>query len=170
MRRGRVHFDEALQPVAKVRFARRRVGPKCGPFSPHHLTRGECAESEASLSRNSSGAKLARLRRQTIQVCAPGVSMSVCWTALDLSHSRNLRLMSMRRSSVPQAIQSRCSCALALESSPGKVLSKSSLSPPELNAPIQEKRSSAFKPTWRDSAPPIESPAMARELRSADTR
>jgi hypothetical protein len=74
--------------------------------------------------------KLARLRRQTIQVCAPGVSISACRIPLDSSQSRNLRLGLMSRSSVPQAIQRRRTCALAFESSAGKRASKFSLSPP----------------------------------------
>src|SRR5271157_112549 len=119
---------------------------------------------------NKREAKLARLRRQTIQVWAPGVSISVCWIAFDLSQSRNLRFMSMRWSSVPQAIQSRRSCELALESSAGKSALKSSESPPELKAPIQAKRSRVFNPVKRDSAPPRDSPATARDLRSFETR
>ena len=100
--------------------------------------RGRCS-TQGDLSRNKRGAKSARLRRQTIQVCAPGVSISVCWIPLDLSHSRNLRLASMRWSLVPQATQSRLSCESAFESSAGKALSKSSPSPPELKAPTQAK-------------------------------
>ena len=42
--------------------------------------------------------------------------------------------------------------------------------PPALNAPIQAKRSTALSPTNSDSAPPIDSPAMAREFRSVSTR
>src|SRR5690242_2869459 len=60
--------------------------------------------------RKSSWAKSVRLRRQTIQVCIPGVSMSACTIFLEASHLRKVRLMSMRRSSVPQAIQSNLIC------------------------------------------------------------
>ena len=44
--------------------------------------------------------------RHTIHVCMPGVSISVCRTPFDFSHSRNLRFCSISRSSVPQAIHS----------------------------------------------------------------
>jgi hypothetical protein len=60
--------------------------------------------------RNSSGANSARFRRHTIQVCIPGVSISVIFTPLVLNHSRRLRLIVIAWSSVPHAIQSRCSC------------------------------------------------------------
>lgn len=44
----------------------------------------------------SKGAKLIRLRRQTIQVWASEVSMSVKAMSFDFSHALNLRLSSMR--------------------------------------------------------------------------
>ena len=55
---------------------------------------------------NSRGVKAIRLRRQTIQVWAPGVSMSVKAMFFDFSQVLNLRLSSMRRSLVPHAIHS----------------------------------------------------------------
>ena len=69
---------------------------------------------------NSSGVKLIKLRRQTIQVCAPGVSMSVNAMSFDFSQALNLRLSSMRWSLVPQAIHSTRSCEACLASSAGK--------------------------------------------------
>src|SRR5262245_904754 len=112
---------------------------------------------------NNKDAKVVRLRRQTIQVCAPGVSISTCCTFFDFNHSRNLRLISIRRSSVPQAIHKSRSCEFALESSEENSVSNFSLSPPELKAPIQANWSRLFKPVSRDSEPPIESPAIARD-------
>src|SRR5215472_13727987 len=70
---------------------------------------------------NSSGVNAIRLRRQTIQVWAPGVSTSVKAMFCDFSHDLNLRLSSMRRSSTPQAIQSVCNWAAFVESSPEKL-------------------------------------------------
>src|SRR6266852_500855 len=87
--------------------------------------------------RNSSEVKAVRFRRHTIQVWAPGVSMSTCRTPLDASHARSLRFRSISRSSVPQAIHSKRSCWSARESRAGKSFSKSSGRPPELKAPIQ---------------------------------
>src|SRR5260370_4748670 len=87
------------------------------------LAHKEISEMEVSSQphsyRNNSPANSARFLRQTIHVCAPGVSMSVCCTPLVLSHSRNLRLISINPSSVPQAIHSRRSCWLAFASSDG---------------------------------------------------
>ena len=42
--------------------------------------------------------------------------------------------------------------------------------PPELKAPIQANLSRLFSPVSSDSDPPMESPAIARELRSLVTR
>src|ERR1019366_1597742 len=42
--------------------------------------------------------------------------------------------------------------------------------PPELNAPTHANLSRLFRPVSRDSDPPIERPAIARELRSLVTR
>src|SRR5207249_4505146 len=120
--------------------------------------------------RKSSDENSVKLRRQTIQVCMPGVSMSACLTFLDASHARNLRLISIKRSSVPHAIHNKCSCSVALGSTAGNSLSNSSVIPPELNAPIQPNLSKVFKPVSKDSEPPMERPAMARELRSLFTR
>src|SRR5712692_7183319 len=78
-----------------------------------------------------------RLRRQTIHVCAPGVSMSTCLIFFEASHARTLRLISIKRSSVPHAIQSKRSCSPDFASSAGNSLSNSSEMPPELKAPIQ---------------------------------
>src|SRR5229473_3825239 len=87
---------------------------------------------------NSSAANAARFLRQTIQVCIPGVSTSVNWTPLCLSHDLNSRLGLMRPSSVPQAIQSDFSFLLTLASRPGNsALNSWYSSPPELKAPIQ---------------------------------
>ena|SRR5947209_4637212 len=58
------------------------------------------------LSRNNNGANAARFLRQTIQVCAPGVSTSVCLIPLFVSHSRKWRFHSNKPSSVPHAIHS----------------------------------------------------------------
>ena len=77
-------------------------------------------QAEYYLAANSSGVKAIRLRRQTIQVCAPGVSMSVNATFFDFSQVLNLRLGSIKLSLVPQAIQSWRSCAVCLVSSAGK--------------------------------------------------
>ena len=61
---------------------------------------GECAVAERGFSdliyRNNNCANSARFRRQTIQVCIPGVSISVIFTSLVLSHSRRLRLIVIR--------------------------------------------------------------------------
>src|SRR6516225_596002 len=85
---------------------------------------------------------------------------------LEASHLRKSRLMSMRWSSVPQAIQSSLICLPELASSAGNSLSNSGLKPPELKAPIQANFSRVLRPVRSDSAPPMERPAMARELRS----
>src|ERR1700722_5499771 len=69
--------------------------------------------------RNNNGAKVARLRRQTIQVCMPGVSISVTWTPFPFSHSRNLRFPVMSLSSVPHAIHNSLSWLFAFSSSFG---------------------------------------------------
>src|SRR2546430_6079063 len=47
--------------------------------------------------RKSSAVNSVKLRRQTIQVCAPGVSMSRCLIFLEASQPRNLRLMSIKQ-------------------------------------------------------------------------
>ena len=60
--------------------------------------------------------------------------------------------------------------AIAFAFKPGKSLSNSSGKPPELNAPIQANLSTLFKPVSSDSLPPMESPAIARELLSFFTR
>lgn len=60
--------------------------------------------------RNNSEVNSTRVRRQTSHVCAPGVSISVCWTPLDASHARNFRFTSIKPSSVPQAIHSNRTC------------------------------------------------------------
>src|SRR5437773_2795617 len=95
---------------------------------------------------NRRGASSARLRRHTIQVCAPGVSMGVKWMSLDLSQSRNLRFGSIRRSSVPHAIHSRRRSEFTLAVSFGYVVLKSSAAPPALKDATQAKRSMAFRP------------------------
>jgi hypothetical protein len=61
-------------------------------------------------------------------------------------------------------------CAFAFASSEGNAAGISSRMPPELNAPIQAKRSSVFRPVVSDSAPPMERPAIARAWRSFATR
>ena len=94
------------------------------------------AEANLGFQRNSSGANSVRLRRHTSQVCAPGVSISMWRTPFEPSHARRVRLISIKWSSVPQAIQSNRKCVLALASSAGNCLSKSGVIPPELNAPI----------------------------------
>src|SRR5262249_25020857 len=86
--------------------------------------------------RNRSWLKSARLRRHTIQVCMPGVSMSACAMFFAASHFRKLRLMWMRRSSVPQAIHSNLIRELDLPSRSGNSFSNSGVKPPELKAPI----------------------------------
>ena len=91
--------------------------------------------------------QVARLRRQTIQVCAPGVSTIVWRTPLASSHACSLRLGSMRPSSVPQAIQSRRKRSFAAAARLGKVASRSSGRPPALKAPTQANVSSALRPT-----------------------
>src|SRR5262249_14558854 len=54
--------------------------------------------SHKSDQRKSSELNSVKLRCQTIQVCALGVSMSACLILLDASHVRNLRLTSIRSS------------------------------------------------------------------------
>ena len=120
--------------------------------------------------RNNSWTKLARFRRQTIHVCDPDVSTCVCRIPLVSSHEFNFRFEAMSPSSVPHEIQRSRVFAFASEESPGKTFSKSSFIPPELNAPIQAKRSRLLSPANSDSAPPMESPAIARDPRSARTR
>src|SRR5216683_8333666 len=108
--------------------------------------------------RNRSELNSVKLRRHTIQVCEPGVSMSTCLIFFDASQARNWRLISSKRSSVPHATQSKCNCSADLESSAGNSLSKSSVSPPKLKAPIQPNLSRVFRPVSNDSEPPMESP------------
>src|SRR5437762_9177920 len=95
--------------------------------------------------------------------------MSTCLIFLDASQARTLRLISIKRSSVPHAIQSKCSCSADFALRAGNSLSNSSVIPPELKAPTQANLSSVFRPVSKDSEPPIERPAMARELRSLIT-
>ena len=147
---GRRELCAGGEPGARQR-ARRRGRPRCDY-------------------RNSSPANSARFRRQTIQVCMPGVSMSVCWMPFVFSHSRRLRLIVIRRSSVPQAIHSRRNCWFAFASRRESLCQTSSGIPPELKAPTQANLSRLFRPVSSDSDPPIESPAIARELRSFVTR
>src|SRR5581483_5085839 len=86
---------------------------------------------------NSNGANADRVRRHTIQVCIPGVSISVNWTPLSFSHDLNWRFTFSRPSSVPQAIQSSLSFLFTLASRPGNSVPKSCRSiPPELKPPI----------------------------------
>src|SRR5512135_1480264 len=87
--------------------------------------------------RNNNWTKLARLRRQTIHECDPGVSICVWWIPLASSHEFSFRLTAMRPSSVPHEIQRSRIFVFAFEVSPGNTFSKSSFIPPELNAPIQ---------------------------------
>jgi hypothetical protein len=61
--------------------------------------------------------------------------------SVEASRSRNLWLISIKRSSVPQAIQSKCSCSVAVECNAGNCLSNSSVMPPELNANADTKSS-----------------------------
>src|SRR5712664_1518950 len=107
-----------------------------------------------------------RFRRQTIHVCAPGVSISTLRTPFASSHARSFRFNSIRRSSTPQAIHRSFNSSFAFAFNLGKSLSSSSGKPPELNAPIHANLSTLFKPVSSDSLPPMESPAIAREFLS----
>ena len=104
--------------------------------------------------------------------------------ALRLSQSLSDRLMPISPSDVPQAIQSILICEFAFSSSCGKCFANAAGStgvagaprppPPTpshmtkapLNDAIHANRSRWFSPTYTDSAPPIESPAIARSVRS----
>src|SRR4029077_7824399 len=86
--------------------------------------------------RNSSDVNADKLRRQTIHVCAPGVSISTLRTPFASSHARSFRLNSISRSSTPHAIHSSFTSSFAAAFKFGKSLSNSSGKPPELNAPI----------------------------------
>src|SRR5262249_49795893 len=87
---------------------------------------------------NSNGANAVRFLRQTIQVCAPGVSTSVNWTPLPFSQLLKSRLILISPSSVPQAIHNAFNLRLIVESTPGNWVLKSCRSnPPELKAPTQ---------------------------------
>src|ERR1019366_181648 len=108
----------------------------------HHSRRDAGA---TTTHRKSSPANSARSRRQTIQVCIPGVSISVCCTPLDFSHSRRFRFTAIRRSSVPQAIQSKRSCWFAFASSEGKSVRKELGMPPELYGPSHAHLSRLFR-------------------------
>ena len=78
-----------------------------------------------------------RLRRQTIQVCAPGVSTATGFMPFDSSQPMNLRLSSIRRSSVPHAIHSKRICEAFFASIPGKSSAKLKRRSAALNPPIQ---------------------------------
>src|SRR5258708_6214576 len=155
-RRARSHEQDQQRRKAEMHFHR---SSRNGIYFVHSVPQ-----------RKSNDENSVKLRRHTIQVWAPGVSMSTCLIFFDANQPRNLRLMSIKRSSVPQATHSKCSCAVLLESRPGNSFSKSSVIPPELNAPTQPNLSRVSRLVSRDSDPPMERPAMARELRSLTTR
>ena len=99
------------EPRAR-RFSPFAIREACGIAFLVHIVRPMGVHFQAGVSRyrNSSPANSARFLRQTIQVCMPGVSMSTCCTPFCFSHSRKSRFTLIRRSSVPQAIQSRRTC------------------------------------------------------------
>src|SRR5467141_2974290 len=88
----------------------------------------------------------------------------------EVSQPRNFLLLSSKRSSVPQAIHRRLSPEVEFEVSPGNLVSNSTPKPAALNTPIQANLSSEFNPAVKDSPPPIDNPAMARESRFRTAR
>src|SRR6266481_749161 len=87
-----------------------------------------------------------------------------------VSQLRNFLLLSSKRSSVPQAIHRRLSPEVEFEESRGNRVSKSTPNPAALNAPIHANLSSEFNPAFKDSPPPIDNPAIARESRFLTVR
>src|SRR5581483_7240012 len=88
---------------------------------------------------------------------------------LVFNQATSSRLGVISRSSVPQAIQSKWICRLSAVFRRGNALAKSLPSPPALKDPIYENLSSRLSPVSKDSAPPIDSPAIARESRLVET-
>src|ERR1700683_3588990 len=100
---------ELVQPDLQLRVNLSLVPPRIQhSFCYQLLTRAWSLVS--SPYRNSSGVTSARFRRHTDQVCIPGVSISVTFTPVVLSHSRRFLLTVIRCSSVPHAIHSRWNC------------------------------------------------------------
>src|SRR5687767_2483993 len=111
-----------------------------------------------------------------------GTSCSVNCTPFDLSQPLNCRLAPISPSLVPQTIHNIFNREFAFASSVGNALAKMASSigcgvpaprpalgdkgphniGAELNAPIHANLSRLFKPTYNDSAPPIDNPAIAR--------